>query len=90
MTVYYFLAVAAGIWATIISFYGMKHESFPGKSIVPLVAITALLTFGTLGSAIVGGINERNSEEGQAEQAINDSGNGTVVGKEQVINEGQP
>ena len=90
MTAYYILALVTGLLATAISFYGMKHESFPGKSIMPVVALTAVLAFGTLGAAIMGGINERQHEEGlHAEKTSAHSGDGAMIGNETVIEEGQ-
>lgn len=95
MTVYYTLALVSGIFATAVSFYGIKHESFPGKSIVPVVALTAVLSFGTLGAVIKAGVDER-AHEAHAEKAEGHGGEGsmiendTVIGNETVIEEGKP
>ena len=70
MTAYYILAPTFGFLLAGISIYGIRvNKSFPTGSIVPLVALAAVLFVATLTAAIAGGIAEDESDSGVAPAA---------------------
>ena len=55
MTLYYILGIALAAWAVVVAALGIKFDRFPGgrggERVV--IAISALLVAGTIGSAII-------------------------------------
>lgn len=69
MTAFYIIGSCFFIWAVIISVVGFMRHDFPGRSIVPISAVSVLLCAATLTAVIYGGIQEGDEEGSSAEPA---------------------
>jgi hypothetical protein len=65
---FYILGGALAGWAVLVSFLGITRSGFPGSATAEraVAAISALLVLGAVGAAIVGALNEEESEEGES------------------------
>ncbi len=68
MTVFYFLGAATAAWAVLLAGLGIRRHGFPAnpRATRAVMAISAVLVAGSIGSAVVGGILEEEHEEAEA------------------------
>lgn len=72
MTAFYVAGAAAALWAVLLAALGIRRHTFPStlRATRAVMAISALLVAGAIGTAIVAGILEGEHEEEPEEGAL--------------------
>jgi hypothetical protein len=64
---FWFVGAAAALWAIILTFvFGLRREDFPktDSQARTVMLISAVLTFGAIGTAVYGGIHDLGATKG--------------------------